>query len=331
MIQKTGKGRLILGVALGAAALNAPTLTGTAVADHQMMGDMAMSAPMMVSGKVNNYWTDESGYVTAVDVQTANGPAVVRLAPGMAMRTMQLYPVGSMADLWVKGSMEGGMQKWDMVGMGNKQPTSWQSAMAGRSWSSLTAMPYTDGDPTYMSVAGKLKKVIVDDKGQIMGLIIETAWLGKGAVHRTMSGRNVPTEVTWKSTDGGAPMWTLVRVPMEGMSAPNHDEGMRRKTPLLLNDDIEATGYVESALYGAASSYSHRFAATGVSVNGRGVGEMGYGVYKPNTKTLLNFDLKLPLINNGSSSDLPIVPMGYEVYNPQAGANMSMGNAMMSK
>ncbi len=44
MIQKTGKGRLIFGVALGAAALSAPALTGTAKADHHMAGEKAMSA-----------------------------------------------------------------------------------------------------------------------------------------------------------------------------------------------------------------------------------------------------------------------------------------------
>jgi len=62
MIRKTGKGRLIMGVALGAAALSAPVMTGTAkAADGAMMSSSA--APMMVTGKVNNYWTDESGYV----------------------------------------------------------------------------------------------------------------------------------------------------------------------------------------------------------------------------------------------------------------------------
>lgn len=333
MIKKSGKGRLLLGMAVGAATLSAPVLMGTAKADHHMAGETAMadSAPMMVSGKVNNYWTDSSGYVTAIDVQTANGPAVVRFAPGMSTRAMQMYPVGSTADLWVKGSMENGMQKWDLVGMGNKQPSSWYPTMSSPGLSSLTALPYVSGAPTIMSVAGKLKKVVVNDDGQILGLIIETGWLGKGAVRRTMGGQNMPAEVAWQSSEGGAPMWTLVRVPMEGMSAPNGMEGMRRKTPLMLNDDIEATGYVEAPLYGTSSPYAYRFASTGISVNGRGVGQMGFGLYKPNTKTLFNFDLNLPLIGGGTNMTLPVVPEGYEVYNPQAGSNMSMGNAMMSK
>lgn len=330
MIKQSGKGRLLLGMALGAAAISAPVLTGGAKADHHMSGE-ASATPMMVNGKVNNYWTDSSGYVTAVDVQTANGPAVIRLAPGMSMRTMQMYPVGSTADIWVKGSMENGMQKWDMVGMGSKQPSSWYSTTAGSGLSALSALPYTAGDPVTMSVAGKLKKIVVNEAGQVAGLVIETNWLGKGAIHRTLSGQNKPDEVTWQSASGGAPMWTLVRVPAEGTSAPNHNEGMRRKTPLMVNDDIEATGYVEAPLYGATSPYGQRFAATGISVNGVGVGQMGFGLYKPKTKSLLNFDLNIPLITGGSSAELPVVPMGYEVYNPQAGANMSMGNAMMSK
>lgn len=360
MIRKTGKGRLILGVALGAAAVSAPIMTGTAkAADTAMDTSMSMSStPMMVNGKVNNYWTDSSGYVTAVDVQTANGPAVIRFAPGQSMRTMQMYPVGSTADLWVKGSMENGVQRWDLVGMGATQPSSWYPTYGSSSLSSLMAMPYVAGDPVIMSVAGKLKKVIVNDAGQVAGLVVETTWLGKGAVHRSFNGQNVPDEVIWKSgstsmgsmantgaagdttsasgtagmgsMNSGA-MWTVIRVPIETIDAPNGHEGMRRKTPLMVNDDIEATGYVEAPLYGSTSPYGQRFAATGLSVNGRGVGQMGFGLYKPNVKTLLNFDLKIPFITGGSSNDLPIVPMGYEAYNQQAGANMSMGNAMMSK
>ncbi len=283
---------------------------------------------MMVNGKVNNYWTDESGYVTAVDLQTANGPAVVRLAPGLAMRTMQTYPVGSTADLWVNGSMEGGMQKWDLVGWGNKQPSVWQSVMAGNSMSSLTALPYTAGDPVISTVKGALKKVVVDKAGCVVGLVLETGWIGKGT-STNMGLMSSEPEKMWESKMGDAPMWTLVRVPQG--DAPNPHEGMRRKTPLRVNDTITATGYVEAPVYGSMSPYGHSFYSNGITVNGRGVGQMGFASYKPDTKTLLNFNLNIPFITGGSETNLPVVPVGYEIYNPQMGANMSMGNAMMSK
>lgn len=324
---KLGKGRLVLGAALGAALVSAPVLTGTAQA--QAAGSsMASDQPMMVSGKVNNYWTDSSGYVTAVDVQTANGPAVIRFAPGMGSRTMQMYPVGSTADIWVRGSMEGGTQRWDMVGMGNKQPSSWYP-VAGAG-STLMSMPYVAGEPTVMSLGGKLKKVVVNDAGTVVGLVVETDWLGTGAVRRRINGQNEPGEVTWQATDGGAPMWTLIRVPLESQGAPNPDEGMRRKTPLMLNDDIDATGFVEAPLYGTTSMYGQRFAATGISVNGRGVGALGFAVHNPKHKPLLGFNLNIPLVTGSSSKELPVVPLGYEVYNPQ-GVPQGGGNAMMSK
>ena len=343
MIKKSVKGRLLAGMAVGAATLSAPMLTGSAQADHHMAGDKAMmgdksmmmeTTPMMVSGKVNNYWTDSSGYVTAVDLQTANGPAVVRFGPGMAMRTMQMYPVGSTADVWVKGSMENGMQKWDMVGMGNMQPTSWYPVMTSPGLSTLTAVPYVSGAPTTMSIAGKLKKLVVNDDGQVIGMILETGWLGKGAVRRSMNGQNMPGEVTWMGDKDGAPMWTLLRVPTEGMSAVSGAQGMRRKTPLAIDDEIEATGCVEAPMYGTSSPYAYRFAASALSVNGRGVGQMGFGTYRPDTKTLVNFNLNLPLISNGSSKSLPIVPLGYEVYGPTSMDMMDgkmMDGKMMSK
>jgi hypothetical protein len=333
---KSKTGRLVLGVALGAALVSAPVLTGTAKADHHMVagggamaGGMSSDAPMMVSGRVNNYWTDASGYVTAVDVQTANGPAVIRFAPGMATRTMQMYPVGSTADLWVRGSMQGGQQRWDLAGMGNKQPSSWYPMM-NNSGSTLMSMPYVAGEPTTMSVGGKLQKIVVDDHGTVVGLVISTDWMGRGATHRSFSGKVVPEEVTWKASDGNAPMWTLIRVPMGTMSAPNHSEGMRRRTPLMLNDDIEATGFVEAPMYGTTSNFGHRFAANTISVNGHSVGALGFGHHMAKEKPLLGFNLNIPLVTGGSSKELPVVPLGYEVYNAQ-GVPGSMGNAMMSK
>ncbi|HEY0073171.1 MAG TPA: hypothetical protein VGB77_03645 [Abditibacteriaceae bacterium] len=331
---KSKKGRLVLGVALGAALVSAPVLTGTAKADHHeggaaMAGGTTSNQPMMVSGKVNNYWTDASGYVTAVDVQTANGPAVIRFAPGMATRSMQMYPVGSTADFWVRGSMEGGQQRWDLAGMGNKQPSSWYPAM-NNSASTLMSLPYVAGEATVMSVGGKLKSVVVDDHGTVAGLVIETNWIGKGSIQRTFSGKNEPGEYTWQSTAGGAPMWTLVRVPRETMSAPNPSDDMRRKTPLMLNDDIEATGFVEAPLYGTTSMYGHRFAANSLSVNGVGVGALGFGLHKAKQKPLFGFNLNIPLVTGSSSKELPVVPLGYQVYDPQ-GVPLSGGNAMMSK
>ena len=122
MKKQTLKGCLALGAALGVIAPMAHAQSTTTTTTT--MGSTMSSQPMMVTGRVNNYWTDASGYVTAVDVQTANGPAVVRFAPGMGNRIMQTYPVGSTANVWVQGSMQNGTQNWDLVGVGDKMPSS---------------------------------------------------------------------------------------------------------------------------------------------------------------------------------------------------------------
>lgn len=335
MIRKTGKSCKMLGLALGAAALGAPALVTSAQAQPAgaSMSMSAPSSPTMVSGKVNNYWTDESGYVTAVDVQTANGPSVVSFGPGMGNRLMQTYPVGSTANLWVQGSTPGGKQRWDMVGMGEKQPSMW-SPVAGPSGLDLLNGPgWIENNAETMSVEGSLKKIIADRDGNVVGLVLETDWIGKGATYRDNVGGNKPRETVWTATDGGTPTWTLVRVGPEFRSAPNPGESMRRRTPLMLNDTVTATGYMEAPTYGVVSSYGKRFSATGIAVNSRSVGQVGFGMYRPEEKAILGFDLNIPLVTGGSSKSLPVVPIGYETYSPNMSMGMPMGqgNAMNSK
>jgi hypothetical protein len=55
---------------------------------------VSTSQPTLVTGTVLRYYVDRSGYVTAMDVQTAEGVQFVRFSPGMGTRLYNTYPVG---------------------------------------------------------------------------------------------------------------------------------------------------------------------------------------------------------------------------------------------
>jgi len=392
MKKQTLQGRLTLGAALGALALapmaqaqstatsssTTTTTTGTmsgTTGTGSMSGGMSstggmsggmsgtMSAqPMMVTGRVNNYWTDPSGYVTAVDIQTANGPAVVNFAPGMGNRMMQTYPIGSTANVWVQGSMPGGTQRWDMVGLGERMPASgFWPVMPSGGVDLVTGGAFMNAGAERVTVDGKLRRVVVDKAGQVVGLVVETEAIYRGTP-KTVIVLGSPSdgtngELLWESQAGQGdanvggntgmgrdttampdtsaasaamgmgmtsnPRWTLIRVGQEFRSAPARSQNMRRVTPLVAGDEVRATGYMEALPYGATSLYGRRLVSSAITVNGRSAGQMGFPNMKPNDPVLLGFNLNLPFITGKAPSTLQVVPGGYEVYPGSSGGMMS--------
>jgi len=320
MKRQTWKSCMALGVALGAATLGQGTPVAGA-ADAVAMdskGAMMASQPMMVTGKVNNYWTDSSGYVTSMDIQTANGPAVVHFVPGMGNRLMGTYPIGSTSNVWVQGSMMEGTQHWDLVGVGDKMPAAGFWPVMDMSGLDLTTgWPLIDSGSERVTVEGKLRRVVVDKWGQVVGLVVQTDVISKGAVmnHLGMAGRG---DTVWSASTGGAPNWTLLRVGQEYRPAPSHGN-MRGVTPLVVGDDIMATGYMESTRYGAISNYGQRLISSAIAVNGQTVGLRGFPTMKQNEPVLLGFNLNLPLITGKAPDALQVVPGGYEVYSGSSG------------
>jgi len=289
----------------------------------------------MVTGKVNNYWTDASGFVTAVDVQTASGPAVVHFGPGMANRVMQTYPVGSTANLWVQGSMKNGVMNWDLVGMGDKQPVTWWPVTSLEPMELVTGWPMVDAGAGRTTVEGKLRRVVVDANGQVVGLVVETSRVTSGTPKTVLlnlgdaSGSMRTGETVWESKSGGGPMWTLIRVGPEFRPAPDHGGNMRRVTPLIAGDDVIATGFMEASRYGTVSNYGQRLSASAIVVNDRNAGQLGFPMMKPNEPTLLSFDLNIPFITGKAPDTLQVVPGGNEVY-PGSSGSMSGAPMMMS-
>jgi len=385
MKKKTLQGRLTLGAAIGALALapvvqaqstatSSSTTTTTGTMSGTMSGSGSMGAgmgtmsgntsgsmsaqPMMVTGRVNNYWTDPSGYVTAVDIQTANGPAVVNFSPGMGTRMMQTYPVGSNANVWVQGSMNGGTQRWDMVGIGDRMPASgFWPVMPSAGVDLVTGGAYMDAGAERVTVDGKLRRVVVDKMGQVVGLVVETEAIYRGTPKSVIvlgspsDGTN--GELLWESQPGqgdmnvggntgmgrdntaqpdtsapgtgmtGGSMWTLVRVGSEFRPAPNRSGNMRRVTPLVAGDEVRATGYMEALPYGAASLYGRRLVSSAISVNGRSAGQLGFPDMNPKDSVLLGFNLNIPFITGSAPDTLQVVPGGYEVYSGSSGSMTS--------
>ncbi len=330
-------GCLTLGVVVGAMSL--------AQADHHLaapggaMASPMASQPTMVTGKVNNYWTDASGYVTGVDIQTANGPAVVHFVPGMGNMLMQTYPVGSTANVWVQGSMMDGTQHWDLVGVGDKMP-------AAGFWPvmSMSGLDIAEDSPMIVngaervSVEGKLRRVVTNQMGQVIGIAVETSTISKGATINRY-GKTSRGDILWQSdammsggsmgapVAGGAMMaggntmggnMTLIRVGPEYRPAPSHGD-MRRVTPLMLGDDIIATGYMEAPRYGALSPYGQRLISSAIVVNGQSVGIEGFPKMSTKQKPILGFNINLPFMTGSVPDTMQVVPGGYEVYSGSSG------------
>jgi len=153
-------------------------MTGTMSGDTSMSGTGTMAGsmsmqPMQVTGTVVRYYTDRSGYVTAMDVQTAEGVRMVRFAPGMAQRLYGTYPVGGQITGTVMPSMSMGMQRYDLIGLGEQMPAAgmMQPYMVS-DVEMLRSEPFIQSGTRMLQFKGKLQSVITDDMGEILGLVL---------------------------------------------------------------------------------------------------------------------------------------------------------------
>jgi hypothetical protein len=288
---------LSLGVAAGAILLcstqvqaqtgtmNAPM---TAAEPAMMAPAMAPSmTPMAVSGTVTRYYVDRAGFVTAMDVQTAEGSRMIRFSPSMAQSLTAMYPVGSTASVYVTSSMMGAMTRYDLAGVGANMPApgAMMMPMMVSDVDLLKAEPYTTVGAKLTRYTGNISGFISDPmSGDVLALILDEK--------------------------------TLIRVPRENrlVQASTAPEGI---TPLLKGADVVAFGYPESPRYGAVSPYETRVIGTGIAVNGRALGRLGFGkVGKKATKALLGFDI--PFFGGASPEEVQAMDMGYMTYTTPA-------------
>jgi len=175
-------------------------MTGTMSGDTSMSGTGGMSGsasmsmqPTQVTGTVVRYYTDRSGYVTAMDVQTAEGVRMVRFAPGMAQRLYGTYPVGGQITGTVMPSMSMGMQRYDLIGLGEQMPAAgmMQPYMVS-DVEMLRAEPFIQSGTRMLQFKGKLNSVITDDMGEVLGLVLSGVNMpgmmgGTGMMNTSMS------------------------------------------------------------------------------------------------------------------------------------------------
>lgn len=272
---------LVCGVALSVLAL-APLASK---ADTMAMGDStvsstttssmstnSMSSPMMVTGSVVRYYTDRTGYVTAMDLQTADGVKFVRFSPSMGQRLYTNAPIGGTATVYVSNG--------NLLSIGEKMPTSMMS-LPPTDLEILEAVPYITVGAKLKKIRGRLKGIVTSDSGEVVGLIVkngEMAMMGDNA--SMMSPDITATSGSMMPVSSMTPMMmagtTLVRIPCEFRSLAPGYNGTEYVTPLFLGSDVEVVGYPEAPRYGAMSIYENRIAANAIIVNGRSVGALGF-------------------------------------------------------
>ncbi len=272
------------------------TATTPAMGDMKaapMAGDMSASSmsmtPSPVSGTVTRYYTDRAGFVSAMDVQAADGVKRVHFSPSMAGRLLATAPVGSQIAATVTSS---GMN-YDLAGVGAAMPTPATMMMpSGASdLSYLRSQPYIQIGTKSKQIEGKLTGAVADpDSGQILAIILDKT--------------------------------TFVRVPMNNR-VPQASTAPEGVAPLLKGALVVVDGYEESPRYGTVSPYAKRVVATGVSVNGHTLGAFGFGkVDTDPTSTLFKFNLNF--FGGESATEIGTGKMAYTPYDP-SGAMMDGG------
>lgn len=338
MVSKKTKRCLAYGIAMSALAFapvanaqDAATGTGTGGA---MMDSSAMMQPMQVTGQVLRYYVDRSGYVTAMDVQTANGVQMVRFAPGMGQRIYSTYPVGGQASVYVMGSPGSmGMMNYNVIGLGDRPPAAgFMMPNMVSDVDLLKSEPYIMVGSKMVQFSGKLRSIVTDDIGEVIGLILDSVSMNAMMGGAGMSNASMSTD----SMSGGAMMGggmmgggmmsgVLVRVPRE-MRHPNEGAmgGSMRATPLFKGAIVEVVGYPEAPRYGVLSNVSQRIAASALVVDGRAVGAVGIPKMSMESSRTL---FKLNIGATATDEEKRAMQMGYSTYDPTGGAGSMSGTS----
>jgi len=241
-----------IGLAVGALALCGLGLQ--AKSDDAPMSMSSTMTPVAVTGTVDHFYADSAGYVTAVDIKTTDGDKWVHFAPSMAQRVMDTYPVGSTASIYVTQGARG----WNLASLDATPPTTvlWTYPYTG--YDVLKSPGMTTIGAPLTTVSGKLTGFVADKDRSILAIVLDGT--------------------------------KLVRIPeyFRQETPPNIPEGV---TPLFRGSDIVAVGYPEAHRYGALSPFETRIIPTAVSVNGRSLGELGFGKLGTVTKPLFNFNI----------------------------------------
>jgi len=317
-------GQLMCGAAIGAIAmapLAARAQDATAMSSNSVSA--TSSEPVAVSGTVVRYYTDRSGYVTAADVQTANGIQMVHFSPGMGQRLYTMAPTGGQINVWVTPNPMGAGH-WDVVGVGADRPAAgFMTPYSVSGLDLLEAEPYILAGAQLMTVKGTLRNVVTAKNGEVLAIVIDNASMGTAALGKKSTDAATGADAT--ATAGGymthgmmmSPMsgTVIVRVPREVRHISPGAMGTGRVTPLFRGSDIKAKGYVEAPRYGALSTFSNRFVANAIVVDGRSVGALGVPMMpRDRNRTLFGgLDIDMPG-GTASPEEMNAMQLGYTTY-----------------
>ncbi len=289
------------GGAMGGGTMNNGTMGTGTMNNGAMMDSSAMPSmmPMQVTGTVLRYYVDRSGFVTAMDVQTADGIRMVRFSPSMAQNLTATYPVGSTASVFVTSSMMGGMTRYDLAGMGTTMPTptAMMMPMMVSDLDILKSEPYTMIGAKSMRVEGTLTGYISDPmRGEVLALVLDNN--------------------------------TIVRVPRENRLV-QASMAPERVTPLMRGASVVAYGLPEAPRYGSLTPYTTRLIGTGIAVNGRALGPLGFGRVNTTSKGTL-FGFNVMGSDNRTPEEMAAMNSGYMTYTtPGMMNNDAMGGGAM--
>ena len=307
------------------------TTGGTTGTTGTMGAGATMSAePTLVSGTIVRYYTDRSGYVTAADVQTANGIQMVHFSPGMGQRLYTASPVGGQVNVWVSPSTMG-TGHWNVVGIGADRPGGGFTAPYGTTAVDLLdSEPYIMAGAQLMTVRGTLRGVVTANNGEVLALVLDKAEMGAAALGKTAKATPVNADSGGASSTTSASMGgtmrrgvmmnqlagsVLVRVPRELRHIAPGAMGTGRVTPLFKGSDVTAKGYLEATRYGALSTFSDRLVANAIVVNGRSVGALGVPMMPRGKNKPLFGGLDVPLLGGAASpEETRAMQLGYSTY-----------------
>jgi len=204
------------------------------------------TAPTLVSGTVESYMVDRTGYVTAIKVKDSAGASQwIRFPANRASTIYGTYPTGGPIDVWVvPGRWKG---QWTAVGTGRDTPDVWWRVIDTTDADWLNAEPYIETGAREVTVSGTLAGKVLNDEGEIVALKLKTP-------------------------NGMA----LVRVPPQVRQIAPGYKGSEGVTPLFRGADVTVVGTPEAPRKGGLMAYNSYIAGNAFSVNGQNVGAIGF-------------------------------------------------------
>lgn len=215
--------------------------------------------PTLISGTVQQYFTNRAGYVTALNLETSSGVQQVRFAPSWGKRLLKSNAVGTTLDGWVVAHQKDGKSWNNLVSIGKKRPHRFLSDEFHSGAQKLDDGSWIWKNSTEQKVNGKLSKIVINDKGDILALIL----------------------------DNGA----LIRVPRTVRNVELGANGSEAIAPLFKNVQVSAWGPREWQASGNVSIYNQHLATTGLAINGRPVSAIGIPRFPVNRETITNWNV----------------------------------------